>query len=48
MVAVRLTPAAEEVIVATVELETDPAVAVKVALADPAPTVTEPGTVTAV
>ena len=47
IVAVRLTPAAVAVIVAVVELETDPAMAVNVALDDPAPTVTEPGTLTA-
>ena len=43
----RLTPAAVAVIVAVVELETDPAVAVNVVLDDPAPTVTEAGTETA-
>ena len=43
----RLTPAAVAVMVAVVVLETDPAVAVKVALADPVATVTEAGTVTA-
>jgi hypothetical protein len=44
---VRLTAPAVAVIVAVVELETDPAVALKVALADPAATVTETGTLTA-
>jgi hypothetical protein len=47
MVAVRLTPAAEAVMVAVVVPETDPAVAVKVLLLDPEATVTVAGTVTA-
>ena len=47
MLAVRLTPAADAVMVAVVELETDPAVAVKVLLVDPEATVTVAGTVTA-
>lgn len=47
MLAVRLTPAAEAVMVAVVELETGPAVAVKVLLVNPEDTVTVAGTVTA-
>ena len=47
ILAVRLTPPADAVMVAVVELETDPAVAVKVLLADPEATVTAAGTVTA-
>lgn len=47
MLAVRMTPAAEAVMVAVVEPETDPAVAVNVVLADPAATIAVAGTVTA-
>ena len=47
MLAVAVAPAAEAVMVAAVELETDPAAAVKVLPVDPEATVTVAGTVTA-
>jgi hypothetical protein len=48
MLMVRLTPPADAVMVAVVELDSDPAVAVKVLLAAPEATATVAGTVTAV
>ena len=47
MLAVRLTPVADAVMVTVAEPETDLAVAVKVLLVDPEATVTVAGTVTA-